>query len=150
MSELRSGRGYALKLDVQDGTILFDGACVLCSRWFRFVAQRDPHARFRFAAIQSAYGRSLAEGLGIDPDDPETNAAVIDGRVFIRSDAAIEVLSRLPGWRWATLLRMAPRPIRDRLYDVIARHRYVLFGRMDACMAPTDELRRHLVRDAPR
>lgn len=134
-------------LDIPDNTILFDEVCVVCSKWFRFVAERDPHARFRFAAIQGPTGRKLAESLGIDPDSPETNAVVIDGRAYFRSDAAIEVLRRLPGWRWTLLLRVVPRSIRNGLYDVIARNRYALFGRMNACMVPTPELQRHLVQE---
>ena len=131
--------------DVPDGTVLFDGVCVLCSAWFHFVARRDPYARFRFVAVQEPYGRRLAQRLGIDPDAPRTNAVVVGGRPYFRSDAAIEVLRRLPGWRWVSLLRAVPRPIRDALYDVVARNRYALFGRMNACMVPTLELQRHLV-----
>ncbi len=136
--------------DVADGTVLFDGTCVLCSRWFRFVAGRDPRARFRFAAIQGPVGRRLAQRLGVDPDAPQTNAVVIGGRAHFRSDAAIEVLRRLPGWRWAPLLRAVPRPVRDGLYDVVALNRYALFGRLDTCMVPTPELRRHLVAEESR
>ncbi len=39
-----------------DGVILYDGVCVFCSRWIRFVASRDTNRRFRFTAIQSDYG----------------------------------------------------------------------------------------------
>jgi predicted DCC family thiol-disulfide oxidoreductase YuxK len=31
-----------------DDVILFDGVCVFCSRWVRFVAARDVEKRFRF------------------------------------------------------------------------------------------------------
>ena len=62
------------------GLVLYDGVCVLCSGWFRFVARRDIARRFRFTAIQSDYGRALALKLGIDPDDPLTNAVLLDGR----------------------------------------------------------------------
>src|SRR6476620_6717092 len=82
------------------GLVLYDGVCVLCSRWFRFVAQRDVERRFLFTAIQSAYGRALALKLGIDPDNPDTNAVLLDGEVYLRSDSALAVLSALPGWRW--------------------------------------------------
>ena len=54
-----------------DDVILFDGVCVFCSRWVRFVADRDKAKRFRFTTIQSAYGARLAQALGIDPDDPD-------------------------------------------------------------------------------
>ena len=86
---------------IPDGTILFDGVCVLCSAAFRFVARRDRAVQFRFVAIQDGPGRRIAATLGIDPDAPGTVAVVLGGRVFTRSDAAIEVLRRLPFWRWA-------------------------------------------------
>ena len=54
-----------------DNVILFDGVCIFCSRWVRFVAQRDTARRFRFTPIQSSYGTRLALTFGIDPDDPE-------------------------------------------------------------------------------
>lgn len=114
------------------------------------MAGRDPHARFRFVAIQGPGGRRLAQRLGIDPDAPQTNAVVVGGRAHFRSDAAIEVLRCLPGWRWVPMLRVVPRPVRDGLYGVVARNRYALFGRLDACMVPTPGLRRHLVAAEPR
>lgn len=131
-----------------DGTVLYDGVCVLCSRWFRFVAARDRAARFRFTAVQDPLGRRLAEALGIDPDDPETNAAVIEGIAYLKSDAGIEILRRLPGWGWARHLRLLPKPWRDWMYDRVARNRYRLFGRAESCMVPDASLRRHIAPSA--
>ena len=59
--------------------ILYDGVCVFCSRWVRFVAARDNAQRFRFTAIQSGYGTRLAKAFGIDPGDPDTNAVIHGG-----------------------------------------------------------------------
>ena len=130
---------------IPDGTILFDGVCVLCSRFFKVVAARDHAIRFRFLPIQDSYGRELAASLGIDPDAPATNALILGGHVFTRSDSAIEVFRHLPFWRWIIILRAIPRPIRDRLYDLVARNRYRLFGRTATCMIPSPDLRRHLL-----
>ena len=55
--------------------------------------------RFRFTAIQSDYGTRLANAFGIDPSDPDTNAVIHGGEAFFKSDAALTVLSMLPGWR---------------------------------------------------
>ena len=63
------------------GLILYDGDCVLCSNWFRFVAQRDAEGKFLFTAIQSPYGRALAVRHGIDPNNPQSNAVLLDGNV---------------------------------------------------------------------
>lgn len=115
------------------GLILYDGVCVLCSGWMRFVASRDADRRFLFTPIQSDYGRALAIKHGIDPDNPQSNAVLIDGAVNLRSDSAIAALSRLPGYGWVRAFRIVPKPIRDRLYSMIARNRYRWFGRHDAC-----------------
>ena len=119
-----------------DDVILFDGVCIFCSGWVRFVAQRDTAKRFRFTPIQSAYGTRLAQALGIDPDDPDTNALVHGGVAYFKSDGALTVLSQLPGWGWVRVLFIVPRPIRDGVYNVVAKNRYRIFGKYDACIVP--------------
>lgn len=125
--------------DLPDGLILYDGVCVFCSRWVRFVIARDAAARFRFLPIQSERGRALAARLGVNPDAPETNAVVMDGRALMKSDAALAVLGVLKDVRWLGALRHVPRWMRDPLYDLIARNRYAIFGRTETCMVPGPE-----------
>jgi predicted DCC family thiol-disulfide oxidoreductase YuxK len=124
-----------------DDLILYDGVCVFCSRWIRFVAARDTARRFRFTAIQTPYGSRLAQALGIDPDDPDTNAVIHGGVARFKSDGALTVLSSLPGWRWAGALRAIPKPLRDAVYDLVARNRYRIFGKYEACFVPDEGLR---------
>jgi len=126
---------------LDDDVILYDGVCVFCSRWVRFVAVRDSERRFRFTAIQSGYGTRLARAFGINPDDPDTNAVVHGGAVFFKSDAALMVLSHLPGWRWVRVLRLMPKPLRDAAYNLVARNRYRIFGKYEACFVLDAELR---------
>ncbi len=128
-----------------DDVILYDGVCVFCSRWIRFVAARDAAARFRFTAIQSPYGSRLAKTFGIDPDDPDTNAVVHGGAVFFKSDAALTVLSSLPGWRWTRLFFAVPKPLRDAVYNLVARNRYRIFGKYDACFVPDAAMRNRVL-----
>jgi len=85
--------------------------------------------------VQSPFGRVLAERFGVDPGNPETNLAVIDGRVLFKSDAALGVLRHLPGWRWTRIAKLAQKPLRDWLYDRVARNRYNWFGRREQCWA---------------
>jgi len=123
--------------DAPEGLILFDGVCLLCSRWVRYVIERDPDKRFRFLPIQSEKGRLFAEQMGISSGAPETNAVILDGRAWFKSDAALMVLSHLPGTRGIGVLKVVPRWLRDPAYDLIAQNRYRLFGRSDACMTPS-------------
>ncbi|MBR0844635.1 thiol-disulfide oxidoreductase DCC family protein [Bradyrhizobium liaoningense] len=128
-----------------DDVILYDGVCIFCSRWVRFVANRDVAGRFRFTPIQSDYGTRLARTFGINPDDPDTNAVVHDGEVLMKSDAALTVLSQLPGWSWVRLLFAVPKPLRDPVYSLIARNRYRIFGKYDACFVPDADLRARVI-----
>ena len=124
-----------------DNVILFDGVCIFCSRWIRFVATRDVDRRFRFTPIQSAYGTRLAQAYGIDPDDPDTNAVIHGGTAHLKSDAALTVLSNLPRWGWTRALFLVPKPLRDVVYGLVARNRYHIFGKYEACFVPDAEMR---------
>ena len=124
-----------------DDVILYDGVCVFCSRWVRFVAMRDVAQRFRFTAIQSGYGTRLAQAFGINADDPDTNAVVHGGIAYFKSDAVLTVLSSLPGWRWVRVLRAVPKPLRDAVYGLVARNWYRIFGKYDGCFVPDAEMK---------
>ena len=124
-----------------DDVILYDGVCIFCSRWVRFVIARDLECRFRFTPIQSDYGTRLAQALGIDPADPDTNAVIHGGKVFFKSDAALTVLSHLPRWGWVRVLRFVPKRLRDAVYDLVARNRYRIFGKYEECFVPDALLR---------
>lgn len=121
------------------GLILFDGVCVLCSRGCRFVSKRDRRGYFRYVPIQEAEGRTIAEQLGIDPDHPASFAFVAKGRAFTKSEAALRIARELPWWGWTWAFHLAPRIVRDSIYDLIARYRYRWFGRRDICILPTTD-----------
>ncbi|MDB5518901.1 MAG: hypothetical protein JWQ17_5659 [Tardiphaga sp.] len=116
-----------------DDVILYDGVCIFCSRWIRFIAARDVKGQFRFTAIQSDYGQRLAQAFGIDPADPDTNAVIHGGTAYFKSDAALTVLSNLPGWQLVHILRAFPKPLRDEVYNLVAKNRYRIFGKYEVC-----------------
>jgi predicted DCC family thiol-disulfide oxidoreductase YuxK len=119
-------------------TILFDGVCNLCNGFVRFVISRDPSAHFRFAA--------LLLDAGVTSPLPDSVVLVEDGRVHVRSAAVLRVARglRFP-WPLAYAGIVVPRFIRDRVYDVVAAHRYRWFGRRDVCMIPTPDLARRFL-----
>jgi len=132
--------------------LLYDGVCGLCNRLVRFVLRRDPAGMFRFAALQSPLAERILARHGVDARDLDTlyvveNAEHADEKLLPRSDAVIFILRRLGGagrsfwWLAGFLLRLLPRAIRDWGYGVVARSRYRMFGRYDACPLPTEETR---------
>jgi predicted DCC family thiol-disulfide oxidoreductase YuxK len=135
--------------DLKQDVILFDGDCVLCSHWARFVHRHDTAHRFKFTAIQSAFGQALAERFSINARNPETNVAVIDGCAYFKSDTPLAILAALPGWRWAAFLRVVPRGLRNWIYDHIARSRYQLFGRHEQCWVADPSFKSRILENAP-
>lgn len=120
-------------------TIVFDGVCVLCNGWVRFLLHHDRRGRFRFAAMQGESGRALLAAHGLDPDDPVSFLLVDDTRAFTDTDAIGRVLRGLGG-AWAVpaaMLAICPRALRDGLYRWAARNRYRWFGRHDRCVVPS-------------
>lgn len=122
--------------------ILFDGVCNLCNASVQWVLRRDRRAVFRFAALQSEPGQQLLRQFGLDSGRFETVVLVAEGRVFVRSEAALEIARRLGGgWRLAGLLRVFPLFLRDAVYGWVARNRYRWFGKQEICWLPTPALR---------
>jgi predicted DCC family thiol-disulfide oxidoreductase YuxK len=120
--------------------IVFDGVCVLCSGWVRFLLPRDRAGRFRFATMQSDAGRRLLAQHGLDPEDPVSFLLVEGDRAYTDSGALLRILCRLGGWWRSTgIFYAVPRFLRDALYRWVARRRYRWFGRREACFVPTPE-----------
>lgn len=120
--------------------ILFDGVCNLCNASVQWILKRDKAARFRFASLQSDTGRQLLAHFGLAGPAPDTVVVVWEGRLYTRSDAALEI-ARLLGspWSWFSVFRIVPRRMRNALYNWVARHRYRWFGRRAECWLPRPE-----------
>ena len=117
--------------------IVFDGECVLCSRFAQFILRTDRRRRFRLLAAQTPIGAALYRHFGLAAPDYETNILLEDGRAWFKSDASIRIFERL-GFPWSLMAlgRVVPRAARDRLYRVVARNRLRWFGARDSCYRP--------------
>jgi predicted DCC family thiol-disulfide oxidoreductase YuxK len=131
--------------------LLYDGVCGLCNRLLQFLLVHDRRAVFAFASLQSAIGRSTVERFGGNPDALTSFHVVVNFRtdraqLLSRGRAALFVAGEL-GWPWkaAVVLRGVPAALLDHLYDVVARNRYRVFGRLDQCLLPRPEYRRRFI-----
>jgi predicted DCC family thiol-disulfide oxidoreductase YuxK len=122
--------------------VLYDGVCGLCDHFVQFLLRIDGHDRLRFAALQGPIGTKILAEAGRAATALSTVIVVADHgtaaeRLLDRSDAALFAIASAGGlYRAARALRIIPRFIRDAAYDLIARWRYRIFGRFDACPIP--------------
>jgi predicted DCC family thiol-disulfide oxidoreductase YuxK len=114
--------------------VLFDGRCGLCSRWVDFVLARDRKAVFRFAPLQSTLGKAILARHQLPAGDGESIILVSGTRVACYSTATLEILRRLP-WPWPLFYGfiLIPPPLRNTVYDFVARRRFRWFGQLDTC-----------------
>ena len=133
--------------------VLFDGVCNFCDAWVNFVIERDRGAYFKFAPLQSEAGQKISAEYGlrsetadralVDDTVPIDSVILVeDGKAYAHSTAALRIARHLDGpWPWAYALIVVPRPIRDFFYRLFARYRYRMFGKKEACMVPSPEVR---------
>lgn len=128
------------RINPHDQIILFDGVCKLCNRWSRFIVRFDSQRHFKLCTVQSATGQSILKQLGYPLDHFETMLLVRGDKVFIKSDAFIEIARQLPmPWSWIKVVKIFPQKFRDWFYDRIALNRYRLFGKYEACVLPSPD-----------
>lgn len=115
--------------------ILFDGDCAYCNGWVKWITARDKARRFRFVPLLSDEGLAVQAQYDV-PEGTDSIVLVKSDRAHLRSDAAWRILSLLPGWgATGLLLRLVPRFLRDRAYDLVAKNRHRL-GMDDSCELP--------------
>jgi predicted DCC family thiol-disulfide oxidoreductase YuxK len=115
--------------------ILYDGTCGICYRLNQFVLRHDPGGIFLFATLQSSFAKPILARHGATPNELDTVYIVFHYNqhneiLSTRSYAFAAVLKQLGGVWWFTgcMLGRVPKPVRDRVYRFVVRHRARLFG----------------------
>jgi predicted DCC family thiol-disulfide oxidoreductase YuxK len=133
--------------------LLYDGDCGVCAQSVQFVLSRESATRqhaLRFAPLQGEFAATVRvrhpEIARVDSVVWYVPSTATSSRVRLRSDAAFAAMSHVGGmWRvLAVLGAVVPRPIRDAVYDAIARRRLSLAA--PACLLPTAEQRTRFLR----
>lgn len=120
--------------------LLFDGVCNLCNSAVQFILKGDKKQVFRFASLQSDLGQALSRAVGLKEGEMNTMVLVENGKFYLKSSAALRICLKLGGlWPLLYAFIIVPPPIRNVVYDWIARHRYRWFGKQNECWLPRPE-----------
>ena len=135
----------SLDAELPPHIILYDGVCGLCAKSVRWLVKRD-RGRLHYAPLQ---GDTAARLRRLHPTIPEALESVVlvdRGKVYLRSKAFLHVSRHLTRpWRWAYAFRWFPAFLLDPLYRLVARLRYRIWGKTDACRLPTTHERQRLL-----
>ncbi|MGM7681925.1 thiol-disulfide oxidoreductase DCC family protein [Cytobacillus sp. Hm23] len=122
--------------------IVFDGVCNLCNGAVQFLLKRDKRDALRFTAMQSEVAKELLVTYQV-PTNVDSFVFINGNKYYIKSTAALQVSKYLSGlWKVFYLCIIIPVPIRDFIYDWVAKNRFKWFGRRTECMLPTPETKK--------
>lgn len=125
----------------KDSVVFFDGLCVLCNGTIALLIRIDQGRKLRYSSLQGKFAQTVLNAQQI-----HSNESIIlwsDGIFREKADAVIHILIKLGGMRkfMGMLLAMFPLSLLNALYDWVARNRYRFFGKNDACLVPTDDVK---------
>nr|GLL34285.1 uncharacterized protein LOC109166315 [Ipomoea trifida] len=114
---------------LQPGVVVYDGVCHLCHKGVKWVIRADKDRKIKFCCLQSKAAEPYMSLCGVDRND------VLRRFLFIEGPAALKVLSHLPlPYSILSTFMIIPPPLRDAVYDYIAKRRYHWFGKDDDCL----------------
>lgn len=126
--------------------LLFDGVCNLCDNTVQFVIKKNASQTVHFAALQSDFGKEQIKKAGLPTNELKSLIFIEKKQIYTRSTGALKLARHLDGlWKFAYVFIVVPKPIRDFVYNWIAKNRYKWFGEKDACMIPSKEVRERFV-----
>ena len=118
--------------------VLFDGVCNLCNTSVDFLIRNDKRGELRFSALQSEVAESLLKNVTKPDRLPDSVMLLENGKLYTRSTAALKIVRHLPGYfKVFYVFIIIPRPVRDLVYDWIARNRYRWYGKKETCRLPS-------------
>jgi predicted DCC family thiol-disulfide oxidoreductase YuxK len=120
--------------------ILFDGVCNLCNGFVQFVIARDHDAKFKFASLQSEEAQKILSNHHLPTKHFKSIVLVKEEKIFLQSDAVLQIARDLNGWKWFYIFRYVPKFLRNAVYNLVSEYRYKVFGERESCMIPTKEL----------
>ncbi|XP_073050178.1 LOW QUALITY PROTEIN: uncharacterized protein [Primulina eburnea] len=122
---------------LQPRVVVYDGVCHLCHSGVKWIIRADKDKKIKFCCLQSKAAEPYMRVSGVDRDDVLRRILFIEGPGLYHqgSTAGLRVLSYLP-FPYSSLssLMIIPTPLRDVVYDYVAKRRYDWFGKDDDCL----------------
>ena len=117
--------------------IVFDGVCILCSKFFRWVLKNDRINIFSFTNIQSNF---YLKNKKINKSIDSILVITKNEEILYESDAINYILKKINKLLLIRfLIIITPNFISNFFYRIIAKNRYKIFGKKDSCYIPTEE-----------
>lgn len=125
--------------------LLFDGECGFCNKSLLFFIKREKNKTMHFAPLGSAIGKELKAYFEIN-EKTDSVILIRDHSAYIKSCAALRLFPYMKGlWPLMIVFVVVPPFIRNWVYDLIAKRRMKIFGRVQNCeLLPKEDRERFI------
>lgn len=114
--------------------LMYDGYCKLCSKAVSFVLRHEDSPKIQFVSLQSDLGKQLLNSHQINVKQIDSVVFIVREKAFVKSRAVMEITLFLKyPYKFLRILKYLPYGWMDFVYDLIAKYRYKIFGKKDAC-----------------
>ncbi len=118
----------------QEYIVLFDGICLLCNNFAKFIKSKNKQHKFIFVDILSDRGQDLLESYKLPTDNLNSMVLIYGDKFLVKSSAVLKVIKESDGIiRLLYLFILIPKPFRDFVYDIISTNRFRISGKADRC-----------------
>ncbi|XP_020218174.1 uncharacterized protein LOC109801502 [Cajanus cajan] len=117
---------------LQPRVLVYDAVSRVCHRGVKWVIKTDKHEMIKFCCVQSDTAELYLRACGLEREDVFNRMLFVEGlnSYYQGSTAALQVLSYMPiPYSVLSSLRVIPTPLRDVVYDCVAKRRYEWFGK---------------------
>lgn len=122
--------------------VLYDGVCMFCNSSINFILDHEKNQKLTFAPLQSDLGQNLLKEFDFPLNYTDSLLFVSNDKISSHSTAAFKIAGYLKSpWQWISLFGILPSFLTDFFYNLIAKHRYRIMGKADACLLPTPATR---------
>ena len=116
---------------IKNDVIIYDGVCIMCNSFFRWVHKNDKENVFFFSNFQSNFSSKNMNQL----KNTDSIAVILkDGEVIRKTKAVHYILKKTKKFLIVRLLiGILPYAFLNIFYDFVASTRYTIFGKYDNC-----------------
>ena len=114
--------------------VVFDGFCVLCNNYVRWVSKRNPSKNIYFTNFDSDYIKNNYPKLNLG----DSVFIISGGNQILQRSQAIKYCLKYVKLNYflKTIIKLSPNFVLDIFYRIIAKNRYFLFGKLEVCSIP--------------
>lgn len=114
--------------------IFFDDVCTFCNKFVQFVILHDKKINFYFCSLNSKEADFLLKDFSFSKD---SILLLQNDKLFKESTAVLQILKKLDGlYPILYSLIIIPKVMRNYLYRVFSKRRYLFFGKASGCILP--------------